>query len=263
MFAEHFSYDADAIAEHTWPENGGVSVLDFPGREAMDAVFARGASYSELEGYLHLESGPYQNPYELMTFYDNHDMDRMAADENGFIDAHNWLFTSRGIPVVYYGSEIGFRAGTNEHIGNRDYFGQRNVEIAKSHPIRAQLMRIANLRKQSIALQRGLQVNSRLDEDLAVFYRVYQKDGVAETALVVLNKSNQPQEVAESALLSTGTWRDAFSGQAFSIDSETEALRVEVPAHGVRVLRFNDPVSNPRMLRRLDRLQATARRRTP
>jgi glycosidase len=263
MFAEHFSYDADAIAAHTWPGNGGVSVLDFPGRKAMDEVFARGASYAELGGYLHLESGLYQNPYELMIFYDNHDMDRMNADENGFIDAHNWLFTSRGIPVVYYGSEIGFRAGTNEHIGNRDYFGQQNVEVAKTHRIREQLKRIADVRKRSVALQRGLQVNSRLDTDLAVFYRVYQKDGITQTALVALNKSDEPREVPVSGLPSAGTWRDAFSGQAFHAGSDGASLRLDVPAHGVRVLLLDAPVSNPQMLERLDRLQATARRRTP
>ncbi len=33
------------------------------------------------------------------------------ASDEGFIDAHNWLFTARGIPVVYYGSEIGFTRG--------------------------------------------------------------------------------------------------------------------------------------------------------
>jgi cyclomaltodextrin glucanotransferase len=30
MFGEAFEYDANKIAEHTWPENAGVSVLDFP-----------------------------------------------------------------------------------------------------------------------------------------------------------------------------------------------------------------------------------------
>ena len=263
MFAEHFSFDADAIAEHTWPENGGISVLDFPGRAAMVEVFGSGAPYSRLEDYLHLDSGLYENPYELMTFYDNHDMDRMDADENGFVDAHNWLFTSRGIPVVYYGSEIGFRAGTNEHTGNRDYFGQANVDIAKTHPIREELARIAHLRKHSIALQRGLQVNDRLDGDVAVFYRVYERDGVTQTALVALNKGDAAASVPVSRLLSAGTWRDAFSGQPFDVASDAASLSVDLPAHGVRVLFFDQPTSNPRMLQRLDQLQANARRRTP
>jgi glycosidase len=61
-----------------------------------------------------LTNGPYQNPYELVTFYDNHDMARLAASDDGFIDANNWLFTARGIPVIYYGSETGFERGKAE-----------------------------------------------------------------------------------------------------------------------------------------------------
>ena len=109
MFAEAWSYDAELIAEFTYPENGGISVLDFPQQQAMSAVFGRDDEpFATLLDYLQLDSRVYQNPYDLMTFYDNHDMRRIDADTDGFIDANNWLFTSRGIPVVYYGSEIGF-----------------------------------------------------------------------------------------------------------------------------------------------------------
>ena len=263
MFSEHFDYDAQGIAPNTWPENGAISVLDFPGKDAMNRVFAGDEPYASLESYLHLESGLYQNPYELMTFYDNHDMDRMAADTNGFIDANNWLFTSRGIPVVYYGSESGFQAGTNEHTGNRNYFGQENIEAAKRHPIHEALMRVANLRKHSIALQRGLQVNVTFGDDQAVFFRVYQKDGVAQTALVALNKSDESSPVSVSHLMSAGTWRAAFTGQPIDIPDDGEALVIDVPAHGVRVLFFDAPVTNAELLVELDKLQASAHRRTP
>src|SRR5690606_10841677 len=111
---------------------------------------------------LYLEHGPYANPYELMTFYDNHDMPRMDATDAGFIDAHNWLFTARGIPVVYYGSETGFMRGRGEHAGNRNYFGQERIDAARGNPIRAALKRIADVRRASPALQRGLQVDVRL-----------------------------------------------------------------------------------------------------
>jgi len=263
MFSENFAYDATAIAPNTWPENGQISVLDFPGKQAMNRVFADGANYSELSGYLHLESGLYENPYELMTFYDNHDMDRMDADTSGFIDANNWLFTSRGIPVVYYGSEIAFQAGTNEHTGNRNYFGRENVERAKSHPIHAALTRIANLRKESVALQRGLQVNALFLGDIAVFYRVYQKDGVAQTALVVLNKGEIPAGVDVTKRLSAGTWTDAFTGENFLVANDDARLPVGVPPHGVRVLLFDQPVTNARLLGELNRLHAKARRKMP
>jgi cyclomaltodextrin glucanotransferase len=113
MFGENFNFDAGTIAQHQRPENGGISVLDFPGRNAIASVFQNPASdYKDIAGYLHLTDCTYTDPYSLATFYDNHDMARMNAGDNGFIDANNWLFTARGIPVVYYGSEIGFTAGT-------------------------------------------------------------------------------------------------------------------------------------------------------
>ncbi len=263
MFAEAFNYDAEKIAPHTWSENGGISVLDFPGKEAMNDVFAGGGPYTRLLGPLHLDTGLYENPYELMTFYDNHDMDRMDADTNGFIDANNWLFTSRGIPVVYYGSESGFQAGTNEHTGNRNYFGQANVDAARSHPIHAALTRIANARRESIALQRGLQVNLEFTDDTAIFYRVYQRDGVAQAALVLLNKGDEARDLGVRRFLDGGAWRDAFTGETTAVPAESPQLQTTVPAHGVRVLLRDGPVSDPLMMAELERLQATARRRTP
>jgi cyclomaltodextrin glucanotransferase len=257
MFAEAWSYDAALLAEYTYPENGGISVLDFPGREAMVGVFGKyDGSYAGLQGYLHLDDGPYQNPYDLMTFYDNHDMPRMDADENGFIDANNWLFTSRGIPVVYYGSEIGFRAGADQHAGNRDYFGQDNIEIATSHPVRNALARIAAIRKNSIALQRGLQVNLEFGDDTAAFYRVYQKDGVKQTALVLLNKGDAVSQFRVSTWLSQGSWRDADSGQSFDANEKSPEIVAAVDAHGVRVLLFDAPVNNSALALELNRLQS-------
>lgn len=248
MFAEAYSFDATQIAEYTHPENGSISVLDFPGKAAMGAVFADGEPYSSLEEYLHLDTGVYENPYELMTFYDNHDMPRIDANQEGFIDVHNWLFTSRGIPVIYYGSEIGFRAGTDQHSGNRDYFGHDNVRKAKSHPIREALASIAAVRKNSVSLQRGLQANIEFTDDTAAFLRVYQMDGVAEQALVLLNKSDSAQMVTVDKWLSPGDWRDALIDATFVID---DSIELEVPAHGVRVLMTDMPVNNTELKQKL------------
>jgi len=252
MFAEAYSFDATQIAEYTHPENGSISVLDFPGKAAMGAVFADGEPYSSLEEYLHLDTGVYENPYDLMTFYDNHDMPRIDADLEGFVDVHNWLFTSRGIPVIYYGSEIGFRAGTGQHSGNRDYFGQDNVRKAKSHPIREALASIAAVRKNSVSLQRGLQANIEFTDDTAAFLRVYQKDGVSEQALVLLNKSDSARTVTVDKWLSPGDWSDAQTDETLAI---ADSIEFEVPAHGVRVLMTDMPVSNAELRAELSRLQ--------
>jgi len=261
MFSEAWSYDANLIAEFTYPENGGISVLDFPQQQAMSAVFGReDAPYATLLDYLELESRIYQNPYDLMTFYDNHDMRRMDAEPTGFIDANNWLFTSRGIPVVYYGSEIGFRAGTDQHEGNRDYFGQQNINLARSHPIRAALSRIAAIRKSSIALQRGLQLNLLLADDTAAFLRVYQKDGVSESALVLLNKSDDTLDFEIGSWLFPGRWRSADSDETVPILAAGDAARVTVPAHGFRVYFNQEAPTGEALVAELQRLQANASR---
>jgi cyclomaltodextrin glucanotransferase len=251
MFAEAYSFDAAEIAEFTHPDNGGISVLDFPGKSAMASVFADGEAYSVLKDYLHLDTGVYENPYDLMTFYDNHDMARIDADESGFIDVHNWLFTSRGIPVIYYGSEIGFRAGTDQHSGNRDYFGIDNLQRAKGHPVYEALQGIATLRRSLVSLQRGLQVNIEFTDDTAVFLRIYQEGGRSEQALVMLNKSDVPQTVLAGRWLTPGDWWDAQKDETFGV---TDSIELEVPAHGVRVLITDRPVNNPELRQELKRL---------
>jgi glycosidase len=252
MFGEAFDEKAENIAPFTLPENGGISVLDFPMKAAMAEVFGRPqAGFERMETALYLEHGPYANPYELATFYDNHDMPRLDASDAGFIDAHNWLFTARGIPVVYYGSETGFMRGRGEHAGNRAYFGQERIEAAAQSPIFAPLQRIARLRRESPALQRGLQVNLRLQGDEAAFYRVYQHDGVAQTALVLLNKGDAAREIVVDDPVQPGRWRDGFDGTEVEIG---ERIALPVPAHGVRVLLRDAPVDAPALKQRLDAL---------
>ena len=193
-------------------------------KQAMEAVFGRaGAGFERLAPALFLENAPYANVYELATFYDNHDMPRMDASDEGFIDAHNWLFTARGIPVVYYGSEVGFMRGRAEHAGNRNYFGQERIDAAKDSVIHQQLRRIARLRRETPALQRGVQVNLLLEGDAAAFYRVFQHEGVAQTALVLLNKGDAPRVVGVDALVQPGAWRDAFDGSRVEIDSASRS----------------------------------------
>lgn len=249
MFGEAFDYDAAFIAAHTLERNGHYSVLDFPQRARLSKVFGKeGGGYEDLERTLYLEDGPYANPYDLVTFYDNHDMARLDASDAGFIDANNWLFTARGIPAIYYGSETGFMRGAAEHAGNRNYYGQQRIDAAGDSAIYRNLKRIANLRRDSIALQRGLQLNLMLKGDTGAFYRVYEHDGQAQTALVLLNKADKASTLRLETLLQAGTWRDGFDGSQVRID---DRLALEVPAHGVRVLFYDGAPTNADLRKRL------------
>jgi cyclomaltodextrin glucanotransferase len=264
MFGEAFDYDANKIAPYTWNENGHYSVLDFPMKKAIaDAFEKSGGDFAALGAALELENGPFQNPYELATFYDNHDMARFDASDAGFIDAHNWLFTARGIPVVYYGSESGFMRGRAEHHGNRNYFGSEGIAAAREHPIRRQLTRIARARSASVALQRGLQLDLELAGQRATFYRVFAHAGQAQTALVLLNKGDEPESFDLGDRLQSGSWRDALDSTRapLTIDAGT-THRFEVAPHDVAVWLLDAPVTLPSLRARLDQLMQGRERRT-
>jgi glycosidase len=257
MFGESYSFEASFIAEHTRPENGGFSVLDFPGRQAIINVFEHDDSdYSSILSYLHLDDGMYQNPYELVTFYDNHDMSRMNASDRGFVNANNWLFTSRGIPCIYYGSEVNFSTGLKEHEGNRNYFGQERVNKAKSHVIHNNLTKIAHIRKDNIALQKGLQINLEFEGNTAIFYRIYQHQNVNQTALVLLNKSDAQVSMTVDKMLASGKWRDAANGQSIKVGKKQHSITLDVPANGVRVLLLDEPNTHPELVSEIKRSMA-------
>ena len=241
MFGENFEYDAAKVAPYTRREGGNISVLDFPLRKHIAHVFENAhTDFAELDEALHLEDGFYRNPYDLVTFYDNHDMARLNASDDGFIDAHNWLFTARGIPALYYGSEIAFMRGRAEHAGNRNYFGQARIDAAPESAIYQNLKRIANLRHRSVALQRGVQLDVQLRGDSAIFYRVYDDRKTRQTALVLLNKGDTEQTLQVRDYLERGTWHDGFSGATLNV---ADALSTQVPAHGVRVYFFDGPIA--------------------
>lgn len=260
LFGERYAFEPEKIAEHTWPENGALSVLDFPLKGAMTEVFEKpDGDFATIGKALFLEDGPYANPYELTTFYDNHDMPRMNASDAGFIDAHNLLFTVRGIPVVYYGSEIGFMRGTAEHKGNRNYFGAEGIAAAAGNPIHEALKRIAQLRKSTPALQRGLQVNLEFAGDRAAFLRVLQHAEAQQTALVLLNKGDGETTFALDELMpgQSISWKSALDGSAVTAGADG-AVRAVVPAHGVQVYVHDGALTDSALLARVE--QAMTRR---
>nr|WP_237561457.1 alpha-amylase family glycosyl hydrolase [Frateuria defendens] len=254
MYGEAFDYSPDNIGQYTWAKNGGISVLDFPLRGRMAEVFEHpGSDYARLLERLFLTNGPYANPYELVTFYDNHDMKRLNASDAGFIDAHNFLFTARGIPAVYYGSETGFERGRGEHEGNRNYYGQARIDTAPRSPIYQHLARIARLRAQSPALQRGLMLPLAFAGDRAAFYRAFQKDGTHQLALVLLNKGDAPADFDIAEHLQGGRWQPAFGGAPVEV-AEGGHLRATVAAHDVAVYLLDAPATRPDLVVALTRL---------
>ena len=90
------------------------SVTDFGLFEAFGRVFNRGQDITEFYSVLGKDF-LYPDPNNLVTFIDNHDvmrlMDLVDRDLQRYIMALKMLLTMRGIPQIYYGTEIGLTGG--------------------------------------------------------------------------------------------------------------------------------------------------------
>jgi glycosidase len=98
------------------PRNAELpTVMDFPLWDQMNAAFdeetADGSGLNRLYDYLG-QDAVYADPMHLLTFLDNHDTSRFYRNEaqtdniDRFKQAMTFLLTTRGIPQLYYGSEI-------------------------------------------------------------------------------------------------------------------------------------------------------------
>ncbi|SHE38389.1 glycoside hydrolase family 13 protein [Dysgonomonas macrotermitis] len=99
-----------------YPKNSHLrSVMDFPLQGLMNRVFTEQVSWSGglagLHDYLSQDI-VYADPSNLLIFLDNHDLSRFFTTEestnnvNRYKQALTFLFTTRGIPQIYYGTEI-------------------------------------------------------------------------------------------------------------------------------------------------------------
>ena len=97
------------------------TVMDFPLCLMAQKAFSEetkpwGDGLNRLSNHLALDM-LYPDPNRLLTFYDNHDTDRFLpkepADLSQWKQAQTFLLTTRGIPQIYYGTEVAM-SGTKE-----------------------------------------------------------------------------------------------------------------------------------------------------
>ena len=183
MFGEAFDYDAGKIAAHTLARERRRQRARLPAEGGAwtrcSGARARGFE-THAAARCTWRTARTANPYDLMTFYDNHDMARMDASDEGFIDAHNWLFTARGIPVVYYGSEIGFSAAAPSMPATATTSAQERIDAGaqaarSTRAAHAHRARCAPPRRHCSAACRS---TCECRATRAAFYRVLQHDGV-------------------------------------------------------------------------------------
>jgi glycosidase len=141
-----------------------------------------------------------------------------------------YLFTTPGLPVIYYGSEFGMTGADDPDNRRMMRFGDQLTNLEKG--MLEETCRIVKLRGAHPALRDGDYYT--LQADTAVY--AYVRSDFNERILVILNKSEADQEVTLRlpAFFHARTLTDARSGETMAV--EENQVRVTVPAIGWRAL---------------------------
>jgi glycosidase len=199
-------------------------------------------------------------------FIDNHDVYRFLRNgepEGRLLVALAFLAFSTGLPMLYYGTEQGFRQSTNrlERECSADRAAPRNREdmfadgafvspssagdrFDTTSPTFVWTRRLVSLRSRLVALRRGHQTPRFADSDGPGLY-AFSRHTPTQEVLVVLNTSEQPRRATVPVgplLANQPVLVDALEGRrtgAYVDDSadpsEPAGFIVELPGHGVSV----------------------------
>lgn len=181
-------------------DTGVDALFDFPLFYPLRRAFAQGKPLRDVAAMLG-HDGLYKHPEMLVTFLGLHDVARFmnepGADVRGLEMAFTFLMTSRGIPMIYYGDEIGLPGGGDPD-NRRDFPGgwpedPKNAfspagRTPDQQEIFEHLRRLARLRAELEPLRRGRSLNLAVDEQFWVYARVTDHALV----IVALNNAQTP-----------------------------------------------------------------------
>ncbi|MEB3330408.1 MAG: alpha-amylase family glycosyl hydrolase [Candidatus Sericytochromatia bacterium] len=218
MLGEVLNGDPGYVGAYT-REGRFDTVFDFPMYFTITDVFARGQSMRKLGERLRQDAA-YRDPTLLSTFIDNHDVPRFLSvanhDERRLRLALAFLMTARGIPSVYYGTEVGLD-GAGEPDNRKDMTFGANPKLTRY------FKELASLRRNLAPLRRGRMLEMWQDDAVYAFSRLGgEPGGSKDEVIVAMNNAERPVEVtiplrAESALTAGSRLRDQLGGSEVEV----------------------------------------------
>ncbi len=216
-----------------WSQRNHLDQIDFPMHWAFKEA---GDAFNTALG----QDSDYNDATFNVTYVDSHDYAPDGAPENQrfagyWPDKLNLMFTFRGIPCIYYGSEIEFKKGmpidpantrTSCNNSGRAYLGDHlegtvtatdygeytasgTVAQTLNHELAQHIIRLNQIRRAVPALQKGQYSTDGCSGNIA-FKRRYTDNGVDSFACVAINGS------ATFTGLPNGTYTEVITGKTVS-----------------------------------------------
>lgn len=215
-------------------QKAGIDALfDLPLYYTMREVFGQDMSAERLGQRLD-EDAKYPDSSKLVTLLDNHDLPRFMSSISGAPAkerlklALGFLMTVRGIPSVYYGTEVGMEGGN-------DPDNRRMMEWNKDPDLLGHFKKLTSVRNGNPALQYGTQLEMWRDPKVYAFARRFE----GQEIVAVFNNAHDAQ-TRDMALrggspLRNGTvLEDALTGETFRV--QDGRVHVSTPAKTARIL---------------------------
>jgi glycosidase len=192
-------------------QHNAEGVLDFQTCFGMLAAINEQPGWTNGVGKLYMTMAQdvlYGNPMNNCIFLDNHDMDRVFSvfdeDPRKLKMAINWLLTLRGIPQLYYGTEVLMKnkKTTSDALVREDFPGgfpgddqAKNLFSAAGRNAMQQDMfnhvsRLGQFRKNSSALGSGKMMQFIPRDGVYSYFRYDSK----QTVLVIANTGEKPHQ---------------------------------------------------------------------
>lgn len=166
-------YDAGSVE---FCNRSGMTIFDFALQRALEEALAR----SLYEGFFQVHNVierdvVYARATHLVTFIDNHDMPRflsVGGTPERLAMAVNLIMVARGVPCIYYGTEQCLHDDTAG--GNDPYNRPMMARWDTSAPIYRAVSKLAAVRRENVAVQRGFHHARLLSNDTYAFERVWR-----------------------------------------------------------------------------------------
>ena len=184
------------------------SMMDFPLQNALiKGLLEKDTWDSGIGNIFRVLANDFQygNPYNLVVFAGNHDMARIYSLLNERMDLYKMamsiICTIRGIPQIYYGTEIAM-ASTDDHGELRKDFpggwpnDDKNAFTGhglNERELDAQnyLKKLLNWRKNNLAIAKGDLIHYPVQDGIYVYFRRYEDDMV----MVIINNNDRAKTV--------------------------------------------------------------------
>ena len=227
-------------------------VFDFPLMGAIQKAFTENEGWDTGLARLYellSQDFLYSDPSKLITFADNHDIERMypvlKSVENVKM-ALAFLATTRGMPMIYYGTEALSDRGTLQgDPGKRKDFpgGWQGDEVNMftrdnlsndQKDVLDYMTALFSWRKNNKTVQEGKLTHYIPEDGIYVYFRTLEKE--KQSVMVIMNNNDKYEKTLvtsrfEENLKGFKRGKDVLSGNQI-----TDLSKIEVPAKSVKII---------------------------